>query len=221
MLDGAVANPALFQDDNAGADSVLVHPNLTGAAIMGEILAETLAPLVGSPYPVPAKDDSAWLTTNAYMDVGTGLATGFVESGGSIQAMVTPDGTAWQQFTLAGAGYVYCYAPVIAGLDLADLIADQTPIRCVCEIEIVSETCTSLALNAVIYATGFVQLCTAGHGTDTGTDLGVIAAMRGTLMSVAFPVPATAVTCGLTILARFSDAAVFRIRKFGFFKSFH
>lgn len=223
LLGGAnQANPDLYNDDDAGAGIVRVHPNMAGYAVMGDIFAGVLASRCGAPYPVPVKGSAAWLTSNAYMDAGTTLATGFSATGGATAEIITDaDGTVWQQFTLAGAGYVYLRSPDMAEAALTPLATAQTPIRCVCEHHVVSGSCTSLQLFGSVSTAGFAaQLASAGHGTDVNPATeGVITNHRRTYLSVPFTVPGTAAVSTLTMLARFSGAAVFRTRMMGFFRS--
>jgi lysophospholipase L1-like esterase len=215
-----VAGSAYYNDEDAGAGTIYLHPNQGGHAAMAAVLAPFLAPEVGPAYPIPAKGSAGWLTTNPYMDVDTtpanNLADGFTHTGHTTAQLVTIDGITWQEYT--AASYVYHFAPAISGGAFAALIANAVPLRVACQFWLVSGTCTCLALTCNMMNAGGTVLATAGQSYDISS-FGIIPNHRGLLLSPVLVAPATTTQNSLTLLARFSAGAVIRIRQFGVFKS--
>jgi hypothetical protein len=226
-LNGA-PNPLYFNDEDGGAGTTYLHPNVAGCAKMGEVCAETLSIYVGEPYPIPIENSPAWLTSNAYCTSPTapaaGAATGFTATGGSTASLVIDDDSiVWQQCSSALSGYVYNFAPSISlTTPLSALANSAIPIRSVCQYDILSGSCTSLRLATTVeYLTGGNIIAT-GHFTDINPSTeGIIENHAGMLMTPEFtiPTPSLSTTNYTTILARFSTPYTFRYRVFGNFKS--
>jgi lysophospholipase L1-like esterase len=219
------ANLDYFPDEDPGAGTIRLHPNMAGHAVMGQILATTLAGRFSTPYPLPGKNALAWLTPNAFMDIGEdGLATGFANYGGG--AAATPslftdgDGVPWQKFARAGAGIAWAAAPAIPEATRAAYIGSGMPIRCACQYRIVSGSCTSMSLNGTLTTAGFAQLAACGQNYDIAdASQGTVVAHEGLFLSQPIRVPATATLSNLQILFRFSGAAELLVRRFGWFVS--
>jgi hypothetical protein len=72
----AVMKSAGKADANYFRDGI--HPNNSGAMVMGQAIADALSPYVSSnAFSIPADGAAAWLTGNPYMTGGTTIATGW------------------------------------------------------------------------------------------------------------------------------------------------
>lgn len=222
-VDG-VANPALYNDDDAGAGTIYVHPNLAGNIVMGDIFADTVLPYLGDPYPLPVKGAVGWVTSNPFLDIdagSNGIADGLTSPGSGTPSIVTDDDdVVWQQWTLTEAGNVFAYCPAFVGDWCATLVASGWPVRAACEIQIVEGTCTTLALQGGTMDVSYQPVLNVGHYLGISDATGSFdGPKRGLLMTPEHVIPDGSVFNSLQIVAHFSGPAVFRARRFGWFRS--
>jgi lysophospholipase L1-like esterase len=213
LMSGGAQIAACFTDG--------LHPNATGAARMGMVLAEVLTPHIGGrPFVAPVGTDARWLTANPDRTTDAnadGLADGITATSFSDETfeLETIAGEVWQKITEAdeeSTSVKGLAAPAVTGATLTDLIGTGRTVRGVCRYEIVSGNITRIRMQTRIWS-GTDLLAHAGYydGEDTATL--PLPAHAGLMVTEPMTVPADSV--GMYHQLYFAGNGVIRVRQFG------